>query len=112
MTIDDVRLRPEEPDDVDGIRAAVVSAFGLPVIGELVDRLRGSPDWVPGLSFVAQRQGRIVGHVLFTRSLLDAPQRLVGVLVLSPVSVTLDEQGRGIGSALVEHGLEAVRARP
>ena len=60
---------------------------------------------------MAERGGQIIGHVLFTRSLLDAPQRLVDVLVLSPVSVIPAEQGRGIGSALIEHGLETVRAR-
>ena len=111
MDLDDVRLRPEQPGDADAIRAVVVNAFGLPVIGELVDRLRASPDWISGLSLVAERDGRIIGHVLFTRSLLDAPQRLVDVLVLSPVSVMPAEQGRGIGSALIEHGLETVRAR-
>ena len=111
MTLDNVRLRSEQSGDADEIRAAVVSAFGLPVIGELVDRLRASPDWIDGLSFVAEQDGRIIGHVLFTRALLDAPRRLVDVLVLSPVSVIPAEQGRGVGSALVEHGLETVRAR-
>lgn len=111
MTLDNVRLRSEQPGDADEIRGAVVSAFGLPVIGELVDRLRASPDWIDGLSFVAERDGQIIGHVLFTRALLDAPRRLVDVLVLSPVSVIPAEQGRGVGSALVEHGLETVRAR-
>lgn len=112
MTIDGVVLRPEGRDDVDGIRAAVVGAFGSPVIGELVEQLRASPDWIPGLSFVAERQGRIIGHVLFSRSVLDAPQRLVHVLVLSPASVIPDEQGKGVGSALIQHGLDTVRLRP
>ena len=111
MTLDNVRLRSEQSGDADEIRAAVVSAFGLPVIGELVDRLRASPDWIDGLSFVAEQDGRIIGHVLFTRALLDAPRRLVDVLVLSPVSVIPAEQGRGVGSALVDHGLETVKAR-
>lgn len=111
MDLDYVRLRPDSPADEDEIRAVVVSAFGRPVVGELVDRLRASSDWISGLSFVAEREGRIVGHVLFSRSLLDAPQRLVEVLVLSPLSVIPGEQGKGVGSALVEHGLEMVRAR-
>ena len=111
MTIDGVVLRSEQPADVDGIRTAVVHAFGSSVIGKLVDRLRASPDWIPGLSFVAERERRIIGHVLFTRSLLDTPQRLVDVLVLSPVSVIPDEQERGVGSALVQHGLETVGLR-
>jgi putative acetyltransferase len=112
MDVDHVRLRPEQPRDVDAIRDVVVSAFGLPVIGELVDRLRASPDWIDGLSFVAERGGRIIGHAVFTRSLLDAPQRLVDVLVLSPVSVVPAEQGTGIGSMLIKHSLGAVKGRP
>ncbi len=106
-----VRLRSEQPGEADEIRAVVVSAFDRPVVGELVDQLRASPDWISGLSFVAERKGRIIGHVLFTRSLLDAPPRLVDVLVLSPVSVIPAEQGRGVGSALVQHGLDTVSAR-
>lgn len=104
-------LRPERAGEETEVRRVVEDAFaGEPVVGELVDALRASPDWIPGLSFVAELDGEIVGHVLFTRSLLDAEPRLVDVLVLSPVSVASEHQGRGIGSALIRHGLEDVRA--
>jgi putative acetyltransferase len=107
---DDLLLRPERLGEERRVRGVVEEAFvGEPVVGELVDALRRSPDWVPGLSFVAELEGEIVGHVLFTRSLLDAPRRLVDVLVLSPVSVAPARQGQGIGSALIRHGLEGVR---
>lgn len=103
-------LRPERPGEATAVRAVVEEAFATDrVVGELVDALRRSPDWIDGLSFVAELDGAIVGHVLFTRSLLDAPPRLVDVLVLSPVSVAPAHQGRGIGSALIRHGLEEVR---
>lgn len=106
-------LRPEQPGEERAVRAVVDAAFARePVVGELVDALRRSPDWMPGLSFVAEVGGEVVGHILFTRSLLDAPQRLVGVLVLSPVSVTPSHQGAGIGSALIQHGLDEVRRLP
>jgi predicted N-acetyltransferase YhbS len=71
-----------------------------------------SPDWIEGLSFVAERAGRLMGHIFFTRSLLDAPRRLVDVLVLSPVSVAPAFQGKGVGSALIRHGLQQVAKRP
>ena len=110
---DDLVLRPERPGEEDRIRGVVGEAFvGEPVVGELVEAFRRSPDWVPGLSFVAELEGEIVGHILFTRSLLDAPRRLVDVLVLSPVAVAPARQGQGIGSALIRHGLDEVRRLP
>ena len=54
----------------------------------------------------------LVGHVSFTRSLLDTPNRLVDVLVLSPLSVLPARQERGIGSALVRYALRELDERP
>ena len=107
---DSLVLRPEQPGEEAAVRAVVEAAFaGETVVGELVDAFRRSADWIPGLSFVAQLDDEIVGHVLFTRSLLDAPRRLVDVLVLSPMSVAPPHQRQGIGSALIRHGLDEVR---
>lgn len=55
--------------------------------------------------------GDVVGHVMFTRGLLDAPLRLVEVQVLSPVAALPVRQGRGIGSALIRAGLEIMIER-
>jgi len=85
---------------------------GEPVVVDLVDALRSSPDWIDGLSFVAEKDGGLVAHVLFSRAWLDAPRRLVEVLVLGPVGVARELQRRGFGSALVRYGLEQVRQRP
>lgn len=103
-------LRQELPGEEGTVRAVVEAAFvGESVVGELVDALRRSPDWIRGLSFVAELEGQVIGHILFTRGLLDAPSRLVDVLVLSPVGVHPAHQGLGIGTALVRHGLHEVR---
>jgi putative acetyltransferase len=106
-------FRSEQPGEAQSIRAVVEDAFADHAgVGALVDALRESPDWVPGLSFVAELDGEVVGHILFTRSLLDAPRRLVDVLVLSPVSVAPAHQRVGVGSALIRHGLDVVRDLP
>jgi putative acetyltransferase len=50
---------------------------------------------------VAEDDGTVVGHVQLSRSWVDTRERLVDVLVLSPLPVHPDAQGRGLGTALV-----------
>jgi putative acetyltransferase len=109
----DVSIRAEEPGDLAAIRAVVDDAFGAEDhVSDLVDALRASDDSIEGMSFVAVEDGSLVGHVMFTRSRLDSPTRLIDVLVLSPLAVAPRRQGRGIGSALVRHGLAKAARRP
>jgi putative acetyltransferase len=106
-----VIVRAEEVSDLPETRTVVTAAFGDEPVAELLDGLRGSGAW-RDLSFVAEQDGRVVGHVSFTRGWLDAPQRLVEVLVLSPLSVLPASQGTGVGSALVRRTLELLQDRP
>ncbi len=80
-------------------------------VERIVDDLRSSDAWL-GLSYVAYDEAGLAGHVAFTRSRLDAPNRLVDVLVLSPLSVRPRRQGQGIGSALVRYALGELVERP
>lgn len=107
-----LRYRAERRGEEAAVRRVVEDAFGDAKVGELVDRLRASPDWINGLSFVAEHDDKVIGQVLFTRALLDAPRRLVDVLVLSPLSVATAFQRRGVGTALMHYALETVATRP
>jgi putative acetyltransferase len=111
-------LREELPGDRESVRDIHRRAFGDHgpldhglVVADLVDTLRETITPTDGLSLVAEHDGQIAGHVMFTRSLLDAPRRLVEVHVLSPLAVTPEHQKRGIGSALVRQGLKALAER-
>ena len=93
-----------------------LAAFGDhgKVVADLVDDLRRAVANDDGLSLVAEERDEIVGHSMFTSSLLDAPRRLVAVQVLSPVGVLPVWQKRGVGSAMIRRGLEMLieRAAP
>ncbi|MFI9770338.1 GNAT family N-acetyltransferase [Streptomyces sp. NPDC052415] len=109
-------LREELPGDRQAVRDVHLQAFGDhgPVVADLVDTLRDTITPEDGLSLVAEQDGQVVGHVMVSRGLLDAPRRLVEVQVLSPLAVQPELQKRGIGSALVRHalGILAERAVP
>jgi putative acetyltransferase len=102
-------FRLEQPADVAAVLALHHAAFGAHggVVCRLIDALRP----IEGLALVATDAEAVVGHGMFTRSLLDAPPRLVEVEVLSPLAVLPERQGQGIGSALVRRGLELLAER-
>jgi putative acetyltransferase len=104
-----MELRLERPSDHDAVHELHREAFGEhgELVATLTRDLRTLLTPSSGLSLVATDDDRtIVGHVLFTRSILDAPKRLVDVLVLSPVGVLPAHQNHGVGSALITRGLE------
>jgi len=102
-----VLIREERLTDdgaVRGVHMASFGAHGVTVVG-LVCALRELITDSTGLSLVAELDGHIVGHAMFTPSLLDAPRQPVFVQVLSPVAVSPDYRGRGVGRALIEAGI-------
>jgi putative acetyltransferase len=107
-----VEVRAESAGDEPAVADLLTSAFDGPVVAELVGSLRRSDWWVEGLSLTAVVGRELVGYVLFTSAIVDAPERLVDVLVLSPLAVAPEHQGRGIGSALVREGLALASRRP
>jgi putative acetyltransferase len=108
-----MNVRPERRTDWGTVREVLRCAFGDhgDVVADLAADLRQLVGTGDGLSLVAQDGREVVGHLMFTRSLLDAPRRLVDVQVLSPVGVLPQYQRRGIGSALIRMGLETMVRR-
>jgi putative acetyltransferase len=106
-------MAEEHPAHQASLRRLHLAAFGDHgvVVADLVEGLRRRATRQSSLSLVALDANSVVGHVLFTRSLLDAPRRLVEVQVLSPVSVLPERQGQGIGSELIRRGLGLLSAR-
>jgi predicted N-acetyltransferase YhbS len=75
----------------------------------LVERLRISKAFIPELSLVAECNGEIAGHILFSRIWIVSESKNVESLALAPVSVIPDFQGIGIGSQLIQKGHQIAR---
>jgi putative acetyltransferase len=104
MSSPEVTIREQGPAELAAVRDVIVKAFGEVEVADLAEALqdRGGP---AGASYVAEVDGELVGHVQLSWSWLDAPARLVDVLVLSPLSVVPEHQGEGIGGQLVRHAI-------
>lgn len=71
---------------------------------QLVVNLHKSESFISELSLVAELNGQVVGHILFTPLTIENGQEHFESLVLGPVSVLPELQNLGIGSQLIEAG--------
>ncbi len=118
-----ITIRPEEHKDYKDIVSLILRSFregtdysdGTDIIA-LVEEIRDSEYYIPELSFVAELDGVIVGHFLFSKFPLS-PTKEGGhggaedteIVMLAPVSVHADYLRRGIGSAMLKMGIERVK---
>ncbi len=126
-------IRLEQAVDVAGIRQVNEAAFGRPDEGVLVDALRAAGAVIASL--VAEEEGEIIGHILFSPATLDSHSQAFGhlathppdaaaapqanavtpetrrpIAALGPMAVAPAHQRRGVGSQLIVAGLELCRA--
>lgn len=104
------RIEPETPAHDAAVQALIAESFGAERTKRTVYRFREGRAPIPGLAFVAlvEETGgadRLVASLNFWE--VAAPG---GPLpLLGPLAVLPDLRGRGVGRALVGHGLSAAR---
>ena len=101
-----LHVRAETPADGRAVRMIHESAFGTPLEAHLVADLRKRAH--PLVSLVAEQDGGVVGHILFSPVVLPGHPGLK-MMGLAPMAVLPERQREGIGSALVRSGLDECR---
>ena len=97
-------IRTVRPADHPAIEAVLTAAFGRADEAALVARLRADEDAM--FELVAEEDGEVVGHILFSRLWADRFD-LYGAL--APLAVHPSRHRQGLGSRLVRSGLECAR---
>jgi putative acetyltransferase len=100
-------IREERPADRAAIFDLVNRAFGQDAEARLVDKLRDGGH--VQLSLVAESDGKIVGHILYSDLQIVAPSGATPALALAPMAVIPERQSQGIGSALIRRSLTLCR---
>ncbi|WP_371060548.1 GNAT family N-acetyltransferase [Rhodosalinus sp. 5P4] len=106
----------DSTDRAEEIIALFESTFGASegaeegrLIGTLVKNLLETTKDEDLAVFTAREGGVLAGAIIFSRLAYDEDARIV--FLLAPVAVETGRQGQGIGQALLNHGLAAMRDR-
>jgi len=102
-----VTVRPESAADREAIRRLNTLAFHGDVEADLVEALHR--DGLTLSSLVAEVDGAVVGHILFSRMWVDTPDGPLDAACLAPMAVLPSHQRRGVGSVLIHYGLAGMR---
>ncbi len=103
-----VTIRPEQPADIPAVRRVHEAAFPTRAEADLVDRVRA--DGKAAVSLIAQDDGNVIGHALFSPVTFD-PAAAVTAFALAPMAVMPGHEKHAVGRRLVQNGLAECHAQ-
>lgn len=107
-----MEIRASNESDNADIRAIHIAAFGAekgPVIADLAIDLLTDATAMPVLSLVAVENGQLMGHIIFTKVTITQHNEKVSAQILAPLAILPDAQKKGVGSKLIQEGLERLK---
>lgn len=102
-------VRAADEGDLPAILNVQRRAFGRAEEADLVRDMLADPTAETRLSLVAEADGAIVGHVMFTAVRLEGAEHPEPASILAPIAVTPDAQREGVGAALIKDGLKRLK---
>ena len=116
MEPNNIIIRREIPTDYTAVEHLTREAFWnvyRPGCTEhyVVHVLRHDPAFVPELDLVMEREGQIIGHVMYMRAkIVTDSGGEVPVMTFGPISIRPDLQRQGLGKWLLSDSIERARA--
>lgn len=104
----EVKIRQEEKKDYERVYEINKQSFQQEDESKLIEKIRVGESFVPELSLVAELDGEIVGHILFSKIKIVGEAEYDS-LALAPMAVVPRLQKQGVGGKLVSTGLETAK---
>ena len=105
-----MEIRPTKESDLRDVLLVEKAAFGTEEgqeIADLVNDLLGDPSAMPILSLIAIKDNQVIGHILFTKAIIDS-NHSISAVILAPLAVIPAAQSQGVGGQLINEGLKCL----
>lgn len=108
-------IRREEPCDYENVENLTREAFWnvyRPGCTEhyVLHCYRKNPSFIPQLSLVMELDGKIIGHVMYVWSKINADNgKEIKVMTFGPISIHPDYKRKGYGKILLDYSMEKAR---
>ena len=100
-----LEIRESSESDLGDVLNIESRAFGSNTESELVNGLLCDSSAMPLLSLIALNDEQAIGHILFTQARLADTDDSISAVILAPLAVIPEEQGKGVGGQLINEGL-------
>jgi len=107
-------IRRETEDDFDRIYDLVKVAFQTAKVSngkeqDFANELRNSGNYIPELALVAEEDGKLIGHIMLTKTYITTDDGKFEALLMAPISVLLEHRNRGVGSELINESFRLAK---
>ena len=110
-----MNIRLEKPEDYRAVENLTREAFWnvyRPGCTEhyVLNQYRSNPDFIPELDFVMEEDGRLIGHIMFSKAELVLPDGTrKPSWTFGPICIHPDYKRKGYGLKLLTYALEKAR---
>lgn len=108
-----MKIREATYQDREALELVHLDAFDRvegPVVAKLALDLLVDDTAKPMLALVAEERGAVIGSIIFSSVTITGHEDIVAY-ILAPLAVAKVSQGKGIGLALIGHGLRTLEER-
>ena len=71
---------------------------------------RSAPDFVPELDFVMEKDGELIGHVMYSRSeITTSGGKAIPIMTFGPISIAPGYKRQGYGKQLLDYSMEKAK---
>ena len=112
MNKNDCQIRLEQPQDYAEVENLTRESFWNVYRPGCLEHyvlhcLRDDPDFVPELSFVMEKDGKIIGQNIFMRAWIAADDgRRIPIMTMGPICIAPEYKRQGYGKLLLDYSLE------